>query len=66
MKDKLNGTIILEFVGLRSKLYCVRPDGENLKKVAKGVTKATLRPVSFEDYVTCLNTSKTKYCEYQL
>jgi hypothetical protein len=62
MKDELDGVIILEFVGLRSKLYAVRPDGIKEKKVAKGVTKAALRSVSFEDYIECLDTSKTKYC----
>ncbi len=62
MKDELDGTIILEFVGLRSKLYAIKPDGKIVKKVAKGVTKAALRSVSFEDYRTCLDTSKTKYC----
>lgn len=44
-KDELNGQIILEFVGLRSKMYCVRSydvEQPGMKK-AKGVKKYVLK-----------------------
>ena len=43
MKDEYNGEIMLEFVGLRSKMYSVRIQGQNPIKKAKG-----------EGYIQCL------------
>ena len=39
MKDEFGGKIALEFVGLRSKMYCLLIDNDNEIKKAKGVKK---------------------------
>ena len=39
MKDEFAGKIALEFVGLRSKMYCLLTDSDNEIKKAKGVKK---------------------------
>ncbi|XP_031639677.1 uncharacterized protein LOC116351684 [Contarinia nasturtii] len=58
-KDELNGEIITEFVGLRSKMYCVRSNGIEKMKKAKGVKKYVLnKKITFKDYVNCI----TKNC----
>lgn len=68
-KDELNGKIIREFVGLRSKMYSIRPDNideidENGKKIgemkkAKGVKKYVLdKEIKFDDYKQCLEILK--------
>ena len=45
MKDEFEGRIIIEFVGLRSKMYyLVDLDGEENKK-AKGVNKSVVRGI---------------------
>lgn len=48
-KDELGGNNIVEFVGLRSKLYCVKTENVEIKK-AKGVNKYVLKDINFEDY----------------
>lgn len=48
-KDELGGQIITEFVGLRSKLYCVKTVREELKK-AKGVQKREIKNLHLKDY----------------
>lgn len=48
-KDELGGEIIREFVGLRSKLYCIKTEKKQLKK-AKGTKKHVLRHLDFENY----------------
>lgn len=53
-KDELGGNLISEFVGLRSKLYCIKTVQEELKK-AKGIQKQVLKNVHFEDYNNVLN-----------
>lgn len=68
-KDELNGKIIREFVGLRSKMYSIRPDNideidEDGKKIgemkkAKGVKKYVLdKEIKFDDYKKCLEILK--------
>lgn len=59
-KDELNGNIIAEFAGLRSKCYAVRSlddeetYNEKLKK-AKGVKKCVLEcKITFDDYIKCI------------
>lgn len=54
--DELNGTVISEVVGLRSKCYSVRTTGRIDKiKRAKGVKKGVLKnTVSFDDYYKCI------------
>lgn len=62
-KDELNSRLMIEFVGLRSKMYCVRSIDVNNRsggmidamKKAKGVRKYVLRKeISFEDYFNCI------------
>ena len=37
MKDKCNGKLVTEFIGLRSKVYCLQVENEDLYEKAKGV-----------------------------
>lgn len=54
-KDELNGDILTEFVGLRSKMYCVKSEGVEIMKKAKGVKKYILKKtITFDDYINCL------------
>lgn len=52
-KDELGGEIITEFVGLRSKLYCIKTDKFTIKK-AKGVKKNVVRDLFCSDYYDVL------------
>jgi len=52
MKDKNNGAIMAEFVGLRAK----KVDSKKDTKKAKGVKNNTIaRTITFDDYTRCLN-----------
>ncbi|XP_031338205.1 uncharacterized protein LOC116179551 [Photinus pyralis] len=53
MKDENNGKIMLEFVGLRAKMYAYRVDDKVLKK-SKGSTAASIREITLQDYKRCL------------
>ena len=54
MKDKLNGEIIEEFVGLRAKMYSLKTKKEEMKK-AKGVKKNVVKKnINHQDYADCL------------
>lgn len=48
-KDETGGQIISEFVGLRSKLYCIKTVEHELKK-AKGIQKRELKKIGLKDY----------------
>lgn len=62
LKDELNSQIILEFVGLRAKLYAYKTENNKAEtKKAKGITKSTLKTIVFEDYVNCLLTQNNLY-----
>ena len=53
-KDEVGGKIIEEFVGLRSKLYFYKLNGEEEKK-CKGIKKNVVKKnIKFEDYKECL------------
>lgn len=59
-KDELNGDIMTEFVGLRSKMYCVKSRGVEKMKKAKGVKKYVLKKsITFEDYMRCIHQNCT-------
>ena len=55
MKDEAGGKVIVEFVGLRSKLYAYKiHDGKTHKK-CKGVKKPVVKDsITFENYKDCL------------
>lgn len=52
-KDELGGELIVQFVGLRSKLYCIKTQEKQLKK-AKGTKKHAIRDIRFRDYENVL------------
>ena len=52
-KDELGGKVMMEFVGIRPKMYSYT--GEESGKRAKGVKKSVLKKtISHDDYRTCL------------
>jgi cellobiose-specific phosphotransferase system component IIA len=55
-KDETNGRPILEFVGLRSKMYSILLDKEKNKNkaTAKGIKKACMKNIKHNDYKRCL------------
>nr|CAI5823736.1 unnamed protein product [Callosobruchus analis] len=60
MKDESNGRIMTEFVGSKSKMYAIRPffhrEGKEIDTSRindKGITSASLRRITFEDYYKC-------------
>ena len=61
-KDEAGGKQIVEFVGLRAKLYSYKMlDGSEHKK-CKGVTKnVTKRSIDFDDYRECLFSMKEQH-----
>lgn len=52
-KDEMSGQLISDFVGLRSKLYCVRTLERVIKK-AKGVKSYVIRDLNMLDYESVL------------
>ena len=54
-KDESGGKQIVEFVGLRAKLYALRMHEGKEEKRAKGVKKSTIeKKINFDDYKHCL------------
>jgi hypothetical protein len=61
MKDELGGEVVLEYVGLRSKMYSVKTATDVLKK-AKGVSKCVVdKQITHEDYKQTLETNEPMY-----
>ena len=59
-KDETDGVPIVEFCGLRSKMYSIKLDNGKEKKTGKGVQKNALKKkVCHEDYLQCLFTNGT-------
>lgn len=52
-KDETSGKEILEFVGLKPKMYAFTTQ-DDVSKKAKGVTKAVVKGLGFEDYKNTL------------
>ncbi|XP_047029015.1 uncharacterized protein LOC124636862 isoform X1 [Helicoverpa zea] len=52
-KDEMGGKIIKEFVGLRSKLYCIKTLNKTIKK-AKGTKKCVMKNLNMLDYKNVL------------
>jgi hypothetical protein len=60
MKDENNGKCMTEFVGLRSKMYSCRVNGQDAIKKAKGVKKYVLsKKINFSDYINCIRDNCT-------
>ncbi|XP_072743627.1 uncharacterized protein [Anoplolepis gracilipes] len=56
MKDKNNGMIMSEFIGLRAKMYALRVDGKKDTKKVKGIkSNVVARMITFDDYTRCLS-----------
>ena len=61
-KDEPGGKQIVEFVGLRAKLYSYKILGGFEDKKCKGVTKnVTKRSIQFDDYRECLFSRKGQH-----
>ena len=58
-KDEVAGKNIIEFVGLRAKLYSLKMEEGKESKKCKGVKKQVVESsITHEDYKTCLTTGK--------
>ena len=53
-KDEVNGEIIEEFVGLRSKMYSFNVMGGKSKKTSKGIKKKVVAGIKHSSYKKCL------------
>ena len=61
-KDEAAGKNIIEFVGLRAKLYSFKMEEGKETKKCKGVKKQVVESsITHEDYKTCLTTGKEQY-----
>ncbi|XP_077262575.1 uncharacterized protein LOC143897644 [Temnothorax americanus] len=59
MKDENNGAIMMEFVGLRAKMYAYKVLGCDDTKRIKGVKRNVVaKKITFEDYVACLRNAR--------
>ena len=67
-KDEVNGKVIEEFIGLRSKLYAFKVFGDgNETKKAKGVKKSIVqKEICFDDFKKCLLTKEPIYKKQNL
>jgi hypothetical protein len=62
MKDENKGKVMEEFVGLRSKMYAIKVDGEKDTKKSKGVKKSTVKnEITFDNYKDCLDNKTEHY-----
>jgi hypothetical protein len=54
-KDETDGVPIIEFCGLRSKMYSIKLENDEEKKTGKGIKKSALKKkVNHENYLQCL------------
>ena len=59
IKDELDGRMIKEFSGLRTKTYSYLRDNGSADKKAKGIKKQVIkRKLKFEDYKNCLEATQ--------
>ena len=54
MKDETNSKPIIEFVGLRPKMYSVLLEKDKNKATAKGVKKSAMKNIKHKDYKRCI------------
>ena len=66
MKDELAGAIMYEVVGLRPKLYSFITDKMHNTLRAKGVAKATIKTLSHQQYMACLQNRSEVHGEVTL
>ncbi|KAJ8911896.1 hypothetical protein NQ315_012310 [Exocentrus adspersus] len=67
MKDENNGVIMMEFVGLRAKMYSIKCGSVCTTKKIKGVKKDVIKNhIKFEDYLTCLREFQEIYRSQRL
>ena len=67
MKDECNGRIMTEFIGLRSKMYSVRVEGQDHIKKVKGVkTRVVEKTITFDDFLQCLREKLIKRREQRI
>jgi len=58
-KDELCGEEMIEFVGIRSKMYSYRTKEDEVKKL-KGITKSVVeKNIQFKDYINCIFNEET-------
>ena len=59
-KDETSGVPIIEFVGLRSKMYSIKLEDGKEKKTGKGIKKCILKKnIQHEDYKRCILSNNT-------
>ena len=62
MKDETDGVPIIEFVGLRSKMYSLLLDNGKEKKTGKGIKKCILKKnITHDDYKRCILSTNKDY-----
>ncbi|GFT98807.1 uncharacterized protein NPIL_213371 [Nephila pilipes] len=66
MKDENKGNIMIEYVGLKSKMYAYKTNNK-IEKRLKGIKKQTLKnKITFEDYKAYHLNQKLKYVDMNL
>ena len=54
MKDECTGCIMTHFIGLRSKMYCAKIEGQEPIKRDKGIKSCVVKTkITYEDYYKC-------------
>ena len=67
MKDECNGRIMTEFIGLRSKMYSVRVEGQDhIKKMKRVKTEAVEKTITVDDFLQCLRDRLIKRREQRI
>jgi len=60
-KDECSKSPIVEFIAIRSKMYCYRCDDNKLIKKIKGIKKSCVdKEITFDDYKNCVFENTTK------
>lgn len=54
MKNENNSTIMVEFVGLRAKLYALRTMARKIRRRSKNIKNNIVAKMTFHDYTRCL------------
>lgn len=65
-KDECLKDLMIEFVGVKAKTYCIVKENDNIKKI-KGINKADVaNEVSILDYKNCINDCRDLYTTYRV